>query len=452
MKTDITNENMNVKKRDGTYNKMKTLRTISLFFLIVLFSFPSVVFASRIFFAGYDGGFYIRSEEEGGMELRLGGAFQVDWQKFSENVRADDGFDVRRARLAFRGELTQWFRFGLEYEFQGNEIKHLVDAYGEGVYTRHALRFGQFKEPFSLQWQSRDKAQFFAERSIGYYLTPKRDLGLMLHGTFLHDGIYYGAGIFNGEGVDGSVGGDERDDPEFAGRILVAPFQGTDNEWFRAFHIGTSATYARIDLADVDLEVKSTGMAGSDRNIFVLKQNTKFGRLQDVQNRIRYGLESIWTKGPFALAAEYAHLKYTDLKPSGHNHLDADFTSWYVSLAWCITGEPIFVSRGSVKPVYPNRFFNPTEKTYGAFCVATRLEHFEGDENWIKKDAFVSVKEANGISFAINWILFPMHRIVLDYTYTDFSDPLRVRVDPDTGSVDYVDEESVFTLRMSMDF
>ena len=29
--------------------------------------------AERIFFAGYKGGFYIKPEEEGGMELRLGG-------------------------------------------------------------------------------------------------------------------------------------------------------------------------------------------------------------------------------------------------------------------------------------------------------------------------------------------------------------------------------------------
>ena len=33
----------------------------------------SNAWAERIFFAGYKGGFYIRSEEEGGMELRLGG-------------------------------------------------------------------------------------------------------------------------------------------------------------------------------------------------------------------------------------------------------------------------------------------------------------------------------------------------------------------------------------------
>ncbi len=44
-----------------------------------------------------------------------------------------------------------------------------------------------------------------------------------------------------------------------------------------------------------------------------------------------------------------------------------------------------------------------------------------------------------------------MHRMILDYTFTDFTDPVRVRVNPD-GSVDYVEKENVFTLRFSIDF
>ncbi|MBF0243145.1 MAG: hypothetical protein HQK64_11815, partial [Desulfamplus sp.] len=63
----------------------------------------------------------------------------------------------------------------------------------------------------------------------------------------------------------------------------------------------------------------------------------------------------------------------------------------------------------------------------------------------------VSVRYADGYSLALNWILFPMCRIIADYSYTDFSDPIKVRVLPD-GKVDYIDEESCLTLRLSMDF
>ncbi len=422
-----------------------------LFFLFSLCLVVQTAWAERIFFAGYKGGFYIRSEELGGMELRLGGAFQSDYRHYQEEARADNGFDIRRARLVFNGQLTRWFNFGLEYEFQGNETKHLVDAWGEAVINGvHGLRFGQFKEPFSLEWQTRDKGLYFAERSIGYSLTPKRDIGVMLHGSFFHDALNYAAGAFNGDGVDGSSGGD-RDDPEIAFRLAVRPFKALATGWLDNFQIGASATYCRISLSNVNLEVKSTGMAGTDRNLFVLKQNTKFGVLLDAQDRMRAGIEGVWTWKNIAAMGEYIHLQYTDLTPSGGMPRDAEFSSAYVSLLYCLTGEQFVLSRGVMKPFYPDNFFNPTEKTWGAFVIGVRGEHFEGDADWIQADSFVSVREADAFSVALNWIPYPMLRAILDYTYTDFSDPVRVRVNPD-GSVDYVEKESVFTIRLSMDF
>ncbi len=428
-------------------------RFIGIFSLLSVFFcfFLQTAWAERIFFAGYKGGFYIRSEEEGGMELRLGGAFQSDYRHYEDSSRADNGFDIRRARMVFNGQLTQWFRFGLEYEFEGNETRNLVDAYGELVYNGlHALRFGQFKEPFSFEWQTRDKGTYFAERSIGYSLTPKRDIGAMLHGSFYHDAVNYAVGLFNGDGVDGSSGGD-RDDPEFAARVAVRPFKPFSTGWLDNFQIGVSATYGKISLSNVDLEVKSTGMFGTDRNLYTLKQNTKFGVLQDAEDRMRAGLEAAWAWNAFAAMGEYIHLQYTDLKPSGGSVRDAEFSSAYISLLYSLTGEPFIISEGVMKPFYPQDFFNPSEGRWGGFVVGLRGEHFEGDEDWVMPDAFVSVDEADAVSATLNWIPYPMLRMILDYTYTDFSDPIRVRVDPD-GSVDYVNKESVLTVRLSMDF
>jgi hypothetical protein len=83
--------------------------------------------------------------------------------------------------------------------------------------------------------------------------------------------------------------------------------------------------------------------------------------------------------------------------------------------------------------------------------VSARFEHFNGDDDWINPDAYVSVRDADGASLAFNWVLFPMHRVILDYTRTEFSDPIRVRVQPD-GSVDYIDTENVITIRYTIDF
>ncbi|SLM32147.1 exported hypothetical protein [Desulfamplus magnetovallimortis] len=136
-------------------------RTTQFIVILMVLSISATAFAERIFFAGYKGGFYIKSEEEGGIEMRLGGSFQSDYHYYNEEERSDNRFDIRRARLIFNGQLTRWFRFGMEYEFQGNETSNLVDAFGEFVYGTSGIRFGQFKEPFSLE---------ILEKTRQYYL------------------------------------------------------------------------------------------------------------------------------------------------------------------------------------------------------------------------------------------------------------------------------------------
>ncbi|MBF0301702.1 MAG: hypothetical protein HQK73_01565 [Desulfamplus sp.] len=55
----------------------RLIRQKIVFSLLVLLTIliTTDALAERVFFAGYKGGFYIKSEEEGGMEMRLGGSF-----------------------------------------------------------------------------------------------------------------------------------------------------------------------------------------------------------------------------------------------------------------------------------------------------------------------------------------------------------------------------------------
>jgi len=419
--------------------------------MLLLMLLPANVLAERVYLAGYKGGFYIRSEEEGGMDLRLGGSLWVDYRGYAESQRADNRFDIRRARLIFNGQLTRWFRYALEYEFQGNITNHILDAYGEFTPTEvQAVRVGQFKEPFSLEWLSPDKAQWFAERSMGNSLTPGRDIGLMYYGSLYQDSVNYGIGLFNGDGIDGSTRGSNHDSPEIAGRIAIKPFGAASTEALRNLQVGASASYAAIDTANIDLKVKSTGMIGLPLNVYVLSHDTKFGVLQDVDTRTRGGLEAAWINRSFAITSEYLRLKYSDLETAERSPADADFSSWYVSMAYCLTGEDFSLAGGVVNPISPARFFNPEEKTYGALVLATRYEHFSGDKDWITQGANVSMQDADAISACATWILFPMLRILADYTYTDLSDPIKTRVNTN-GSIDYIVRENVITLRLSMD-
>jgi phosphate-selective porin OprO/OprP len=417
-------------------------------FLAVL---PFTAGAERIFFAGYKGGFYIRSEEEGGMELHLGGSLQSDYRYIAEEERADNGFDIRRARLRFQGQLTRYLRFKMEYEFQGNETNNLVDAWVEGVFGKPSLRFGQFKEPFSLEWQTPNKGLYFAERSMGYFLGPKRDVGVMLHGSFFDEVFTYAGGVFNGDGDDGSTSGLEEDVPEAAGRLVFSPFKRSSIGWLNQFQVGASATYAHIDPINIDVSVKSTGMIGTLKRLYWLTHNTKFGVIQDVEARQRFGAEAAWAVGPLIFQGEYIHLRYTDMVAAGENPENADFSSWYASATWFLTGERPLLSGGRVKAIYPKRFFNPREGTWGALGLAVRREHFSGDPDWINPASYVSVETADAYSVALNWVLYPMARMILDYTHTDFSDPIRSRIMTD-GEAEYIEAENAITIRFSIDF
>ena len=406
--------------------------------------------AERIYFAGYKGGFYIKSEEEGGMALRLGGSFQTDVRGFGESERADNRADIRRARLLFRGELTRYLDYGMQFEFQGAETDNLIDAWVEAKAFPYRLRMGQFKVPFGLEWQSTDKAQLFAERSMGYSLGPGRDVGMMLRGDHTTLGCTWALGVFNGDGRDGASGTSDEDDPELAARLTFQPFHEASESFLKGAMVGASATVSAIDTQNIELKVKSTGMFGTSRSLYQLSHNTKFGVIQGVDKRTRLGLEAAWAMGPCLFSGEAMQLEYTGLVAVGQPAMDATLTSWYGQAAWCLSGEHFAIAKGKVKSIVPQRFFNPELGSWGALVVALRFNHFEGDKEWINPALAVSVGEADQVSFALTWIPFPMVRAIVDVSYSDFSDPLKVHVE--NGEVDYVDEETVVTLRMSLDF
>jgi phosphate-selective porin OprO/OprP len=435
------------------YTAMKLNLATWIAVVLFLTLLPMNVLADGIYQAGYKSGFYIRSEEEGGLDLHLGGSFYIDYRAYAESQRADDRFDIRRARLVFNGQLTQWFRYAAEYEFQGDITNHLVDLYGEFAFNRsQALRFGQFKEPFGLEWQSPDKAVLFAERSMGYFLTPGRDVGMMFSDSMNQESVSYGIGLFNGNGMSGSPRGGTQDTPEIAFRIATKLFSTTGIDILRNLQLGTSATYAKIDPVNLNLNVKSTGMVNlSTRNLYVLNSNTKFGLIEDVDYRARGNIEVAWIKGPLAVTGEYYLLKYSNLETAEKKPADADFSSWYVSVGYCVTGEDFSLAGSVLNPIYPKKFFKPDEGTYGALVLAARFDHLNGDNDWITQGANVSVRDANALSVAATWFLFPVLRVIADYTYTDLSDPIRVRVDPN-GNIQYINRENVLTLRLAMEF
>jgi phosphate-selective porin OprO and OprP len=385
-----------------------------------------------------------------GIDVVIGGLFQADYRYYTESERADNRFMIRRAQVELTSQIRPWLKVNLEYEFKNDTIDHLQDTFAEISFGSHAARIGHFKKPFGLEQQSPDAGICFVERSMGENLSPGRDVGLMLHGAFSKNRLHYAAGLFNADGDNVGNRSDGRDEPEIIGRLVLAPFADSDMEYLQHLQFGGSGSFARINLSMLDVKVKTTGMVDTSRNIYVLSNNTKFGVLQAADTRWRLGAEAAWAWRSMALQGEYIRLTYTDLKPVGNPAMNADFKSWYVNALYFFTGETPSFSGGVLQPIAPRRPFDPATGGFGAWGIAIRYARFLGDEQWINPAAFVSVEKADALTLAVNWILTPMHKIVLDYTCTDLSDPIRVRVHPD-GAIDYIDKENVVTIRYTID-
>ena len=400
--------------------------------------------------AVFDNGFYLRSREKDLFELRIGTLLQVDYRYFNYDSDIDPAknkFDIRRARLLLTGHLYRRFFYKFQYQFQGAGSRRLLDAYVDTrVLPFISFRVGQFKEPFSLEQYTSDRNIPFAERSMGFFLTPWRDVGLMAHASFWKDRIYYGVGIFNGDGLDDTVGGDS-DSPEFTGRIVYAPFRNMGFPLWHGFQVGGSYSYAKADRNNVKVDVRTGGLT----TFFNVNSAAKFNIIRDVNARTRYGAEMAWAYGPLLLWGEYINLQFSDVKTSDAQ-FDINLKDYYGALTWMITGEKPTLKGGKIQAIRPLQ--NLWQGGWGALGLAFRYDHFDGGDSAYEYliEPGNSVREATAYTIALNWYLNPYVRLLLNATRTNFDRPLLIEKDSLTGEAITSDREDVITGRFQLQF
>ena len=400
--------------------------------------------------AVFDNGFYLRTREKDLFELRIGGLLRVDYRYFNYEGDADpdkDRFDIRNARMLLAGHLYRRFSYKFLYEFQGAGGRRLLDAYVDARFAPFiSFRVGQFKTPFSLEQYTSIKNIIFAERSMGFLLTPLRDVGLMAHASFWKDRIYYGVGLFNGDGLDDAVGGDS-DSPEFTGRIVYAPFRNMNIPLLNWFQMGGSYSYAKADRNNVKVIVVTSGLT----EFFEINSSAKFNIIRDVDARTRYGAELAWAHGPVLLWGEYINLQFSDVKTSDAE-FDINLKDYYGAIMWMITGEKPMLKNGVIQGIRPYR--NLWQGGWGALGLAFRYDHFDGGDNAYEYliEPGTSVREATAYTVGLNWYLNPYIRVLLNATRTNFDRPLLIEKDSLTGEAIYSDMEDVITGRIQLQF
>lgn len=399
--------------------------------------------------AQYNDGFCFATDDGESYSLCIGGLLQADYRYFNYDAE-DPGknrFDLRRTRMLMKGSLWRRFNYKFEYEFEGAGSRRLLDAYVDtNILTGVYIRAGQFKTPYGFEWSSKDKDMVFAERSMGSFLTPGRDLGIMAYGSMWQDTMNYGVGLFNGDGLDDATTGDE-DSPEWTGRLVVSPFNHWKRPELKHLQLGGSFSYAKVDRTNVDATVKTAGLTP----FFDVASSAKFNIIRDADVRTRYGAELSWTYGPLLLKSEYYQLKFKDITTSS-NRFDVELVDYYVSLLWMITGENPVIMNGLLQPITPRQSLR--RGGWGGLGLALRYDAFEADESVYDNLIFAgnSVAEATAYSVALNWYVDPFVKIILDYTRTDFDEPLLIARDSISGTAIYSDKEDVVTTRFQFKF
>jgi phosphate-selective porin OprO and OprP len=177
-------------------------------------------------------------------QLKIAGYTQIRFQLHTnlpdidtDNVRS---FDIRRARLDFKGAITERFEYRLQVDFGSTSVK-LLDATAAYTFDQALkITLGQFKIPFSLEnLASSPKLETIDRSQVVEALVARgkdvignhngRDIGIQASGTLFEIGnlklVDYAAGVFNGAGINAV---DVNVNKDYVARLVVHPVSGLD--------------------------------------------------------------------------------------------------------------------------------------------------------------------------------------------------------------------------------
>jgi phosphate-selective porin OprO/OprP len=316
-----------------------------------------------------------------------------------------DGGEIRGLRFGVVGTLNfpqPWIytvfvatnAFDKDFGTEDNDDLTLYDLRLDiPIFARTTLSVGKQKEPISMERTMSLIYLPMQERSaVLDAMLPARNVGILLSGTGFDHRMTWVGGVFN----DWLDTGASLDDAatQYIGRVTWLPWTSDDESNLLHLGFGLRYTDAKEGLfyATEPEFNKSPDFVSTGTDVF------------DADNSLTYNLEASWRKGPFWLLGEYV-LNDVDAPELG----SPDFTGYFVTGSWALTGEMRGYNRKS-------GIFNPLpvaksvyQGGWGAWEVAARWSDID------LTDGLVDGGEMQILSLGLNWWLSPFFNVSSNY-------------------------------------
>lgn len=356
-------------------------------------------------------------------KFKLGGRIHADanytsgddYLEDGDHFEANDGTEIRRARMRFEGVFFNDWLFRIEPDFADDNVR-VKDAFLQYTGLNWVtITGGQQKQNFSRELQESSNDMMFTERSLMNILnapTVDRAIGLNFQSVGKNKDWVAKLGIFGDSVTPARTSGTEVANAGDEGwgissRLIYNPIL----EKTKLIHLGIAGNYRKPDATGDVAKGRALQLAYETNNMSNLDLvNTT---VRDVDNMKMLGLEAAGIYGPFSLGAEYTRA-WIDRKlkgetvESGDGNLELD--GWYAEAAWSLTGESRGYKEGNFGYLEPAKPFSLKNGGWGAWELATRYS--TADLN----DGGFQGGELSNVTVALNWYFNSNFRLLANYT------------------------------------
>ncbi|HRZ42206.1 MAG TPA: porin [Bacteroidales bacterium] len=330
-------------------------------------------------------------------------------------IQLSDGGHIRRARIAFKAQLSDKWYGEIDMDFRDLELD-MNDVYLEYSATdRLSFKVGQFREPFGMMTNTTSRYVSFMERPLSSEMDPSRHVGV--GASYFRPRFFTGLGIFTDEvyGIEAKdVRRKIRTGTE-ASKAITGRFMGYPiNRNNLTLGIGIGGSYRTPQITDEGSNTVRVRV--NDENRTSQKRFLDTDAIPNVKNIILANGELAFAWNSFRLQSEYKIMTlnrgkiYTDVNYTGQNLNDAHYSGYYVEIGYYLFGDMqnFNYREGEFTRVRPN-------SKKGTIELSARYSTLELND----EDAGVFGGEGKITAFGITYWAHTNARIILNVAYVD---------------------------------